>query len=340
MTNTKRRLTLFAALIIALGILASGCSLIQKTPEAIAKQKVAKVGNEYITRGELDELVNYQKGMFIAQYGLEDNYFESTDGKEMLSNIKKQLLDSMIDQKLLEQKATELKLFKDENEIDTEAKKVIDTEIKQGKSDEDYKKWLNEAKINETLLKKLVRQQVIAEKVYNNLVKDVTVTDNEIKEYYNKNQSSFTEKPNTMEVSHILLKTEDEAKKIKARLDKGEDFATLAKQYSIETSAKETGGNLGEISYNDSNYDQTFMLAAMSLKEGQISNPVQTKYGYHIIKVTKKTEYPVLAFDKVKEDIKSQLLESKKQDKYTASIQEWRKEAKVKTYDKNIENVA
>ncbi|HBM75958.1 MAG TPA: hypothetical protein DD429_10470, partial [Clostridiaceae bacterium] len=60
-------------------------------------------------------------------------------------------------------------------------KKVIDTEIKQGKSDEDYKKWLNEAKINETLLKKLVRQQVIAEKVYNNLVKDVTVTDNEIK---------------------------------------------------------------------------------------------------------------------------------------------------------------
>ncbi|HBM75959.1 MAG TPA: peptidylprolyl isomerase, partial [Clostridiaceae bacterium] len=99
MTNTKRRLTLFAALIIALGILASGCSLIQKTPEAIAKQKVAKVGNEYITRGELDELVNYQKGMFIAQYGLEDNYFESTDGKEMLSNIKKQLLDSMIDQK-------------------------------------------------------------------------------------------------------------------------------------------------------------------------------------------------------------------------------------------------
>ncbi|HBM75957.1 MAG TPA: peptidylprolyl isomerase, partial [Clostridiaceae bacterium] len=117
-------------------------------------------------------------------------------------------------------------------------------------------------------------------------------------------------------------------------------FATLAKQYSIETSAKETGGNLGEISYNDSNYDQTFMLAAMSLKEGQISNPVQTKYGYHIIKVTKKTEYPVLAFDKVKEDIKSQLLESKKQDKYTASIQEWRKEAKVKTYDKNIENVA
>lgn len=331
---------LFAALIIAFGMFATGCGLIEKSKEAIAKEKVAKVGSQYITRGELDEMMAYEKEVLKAQYQLDDKYFESTEGKQMLSEAKKQLLDSMVEQKLLEQKATELKLFKDENEITTEVKKVIDTQIKQGKSDADYKKWLEEANLNEALLNKLIRQQVIGEKVYENLVKNITVTENEMKEYYDTNKSSFTEKPNTMEVSHILLKTEDEAKNIKAKLDKGEDFATLAKQYSIEPSAKETGGNLGEIKYNDTNYDQTFMLAALALKEGQISNPVQTQYGYHIIKVAKKTEYPILAFDKVKEDIKDQLLESKKQEKYNTSLQEWKEKAKVKTYDKNIENMA
>lgn len=338
MTGIKRRLALIAALIIAFGAFATGCSLIEKSPEAIAKQKVAKIGKEYITRGELDEIVTYEKEVFKSQYGLDDSYFESDEGKQMLSDAKKQILDDMIDQMVLEQKANELKLFKDENEINDEVKKVIDTEIKQDKSDEDYKKWLEEAKITETLLNKFVRQQVIAEKVYNDLVKDVTVTEDEIKEYYTANQLEFTEKPNTMEVSHILLNTEDEAKSIKERLDKGEDFATLAKEYSIEPAAKESGGSLGEIKYNDTNYDQTFMLAAMALKEGQISEPVHTQFGYHIIKVTKKNEYPVLPLEKVTEDIKEQLLESKKQEKYTTSLTEWRTAAKVKTYEKNIEN--
>lgn len=335
MTGIKKKIALLMVLMIMI-VSAAGCSLIEKSPEAIAKEKVAKVGSEYITRGELEEIVNYQVENIKAQYGYDDNYFTSDQGKETLVQIKKDILNSLIEQKVMEQKSKELNLFKDEKEITDETNKTIDEQIKNGKSDEEFNKWLSDAHLTQELLVKLARMQVIAGKVYDNVTKDVVVTDDEIKNYYNMNQTSFTEKPNTMNVSHILLKTEDEAKKIKERLDKGEDFATLAKEYSIEEAAKTTGGDLGEIQYNDSRYDQTFVLAAMALKEGQISNPVSTQFGYHIIKVTKKTEYPVLPLDKVKEDIKTTLTSDKKNEAYSKAIEDWKAKAGTKILDKEL----
>lgn len=335
MTGIKKKIALLMVLMIMI-VSAAGCSLIEKSPEAIAKEKVAKVGSEYITRGELDELVNYQVENIKAQYGYDDNYFTSGQGKDTLVQIKKDILNSLIEQKVMEQKSKELNLFKDEKEITDETNKTIEEQIKNGKSDEEFKKWLSDAHLTPELLNKLARMQVIAGKVYDNVTKDVVVSEDDIKNYYNMNQTSFTEKPNTMNVSHILLKTEDEAKKIKERLDNGEDFATLAKQYSIEEAAKTTGGDLGEIQYNDSRYDPTFVLAAMALKEGQISNPVHTQFGYHIIKVTKKTEYPVLPLDKVKEDIKATLTADKKNEAYSKAIEDWKAKAGIKILDKEL----
>ncbi len=144
----------------------------------------------------------------------------------------------------------------------------------------------------------------------------------------------FTEKPNTMNVSHILVKTEDEAKKVKKRLDAKEDFTKIAKEVSQDTGSKEKGGLLGDINYNDSQFDPTFMKAAMALKEGAVSNPVHTQFGYHIIKVNSKKEYPVKKYEAVKEDIKKQLKSEKQQEAYTKKIEEWKKASKIKTYEK------
>ncbi len=98
----------------------------------------------------------------------------------------------------------------------------------------------------------------------------------------------FTEKPNTMNVSHILVKTEDEAKKVKKRLDSKEDFAKVAKEVSQDPGSKDKGGLLGDINYNDANFDPTFMKAAIALKQGAVSNAVHTQFGYHIIKINSK----------------------------------------------------
>ncbi|RST75161.1 peptidylprolyl isomerase [Siminovitchia acidinfaciens] len=132
-------------------------------------------------------------------------------------------------------------------------------------------------------------------------VKDIKVSEEEVKEYYENKQKDIT-------VRHILLDDEKTAKEVKAKLDKGEDFAKLAKKYSVDTAANEQGGDLGTISIDDPQMDETFKKAAFKLKKDEISAPVETQFGWHIIQVTdikeKKDKKP---FDKVKDEYEYEL---------------------------------
>jgi peptidyl-prolyl cis-trans isomerase C len=106
---------------------------------------------------------------------------------------------------------------------------------------------------------------------------------------------------------HILVATEAEAKEIQERLKKGEDFATLAKEKSKDPSAE--GGDLGFFSRGQ--MLKPFEDAAFQLKEGEISDPVQTQFGWHIIKVEEKRTRPLPTFDQVKDTLTAQLAAQK-----------------------------
>lgn len=109
---------------------------------------------------------------------------------------------------------------------------------------------------------------------------------------------------------HILVATEDEAKDIAERLKKGEDFAALAKEKSMDSGAE--GGDLGFFSRGQ--MLKPFEDAAFALDVGEISAPVQTQFGWHIIKVEEKRNQPLPSFDQVKEAIVSQLVQAKAQE--------------------------
>lgn len=132
-------------------------------------------------------------------------------------------------------------------------------------------------------------------------VKDIKVSEEEVKEYYENKQKEITAR-------HILLDDEKIAKEVKEKLDKGGDFAKLAKEYSVDTAANEQGGDLGTISIDDPQMDETFKEAAFKLKKDEISAPVETQFGWHIIQVTdikeKKDKKP---FDKVKDEYEYEL---------------------------------
>jgi peptidyl-prolyl cis-trans isomerase C len=108
---------------------------------------------------------------------------------------------------------------------------------------------------------------------------------------------------------HILVGTEEEAKEIAERLKKGEDFATLAKEKSKDTNAE--GGDLGF--FTRGQMLKPFEEAAFALDVGKISEPVQTQFGWHIIRVEEKRDQKLPSFDQVKEAIKSQLVQQKAQ---------------------------
>jgi peptidyl-prolyl cis-trans isomerase D len=143
----------------------------------------------------------------------------------------------------------------------------------------------------------------------------VTISDEELLEYYNENQEAF-KTPQTVEARHILFRVDENAtpeavKKIQERaLDilklakEGKDFAELAKQYS-EGPTRDNGGYLG--SFRKEAMVKPFADMAFSMKAGEISEPVRTRFGWHIIKVEKVNEASVLSFDEAKERIKKKL---------------------------------
>ncbi len=127
---------------------------------------------------------------------------------------------------------------------------------------------------------------------------------------------------------HILVATEDEAKKVKQRLENGEDFATVAKEVSKDAGAE--GGDLGF--FTRGQMLKPFEDAAFALEVGQISDPVQTQFGWHIIKVEEKRDQPLPTFDQVKDAITAQLVQQKAQEVVTGL----RDAAKIEVVDPEL----
>jgi len=332
-----------AALVSMFAFSTVGCNMIAKTPEAIAKSTVAIVNGEKITRADLDKSPNMASviAQVKQQYG--ENYANNEDAKEVIKTQRQQVLDNMITEKVVEQKAKELKLLPDEAKLKTEVDNQYN-EIKTKNFQNDEAKFqaaLKQQNYTEQSLKELFTSQLRSQEMYknvsDNLTKDVKIDDKKVEEYYNANKNQYTEKPNKIHIAHILVKTEEEAKKVKDRLDKGEDFAKVAKEVSTDTATKDKGGDLGTVPYVDSGMDATFMAAAIALKEGTISAPVKTQFGYHVIKCIKKEEYPVKKFDSVKAEIKKELEDKEKQSIVSKKIEEWKKAAKIEKKPKNLE---
>lgn len=128
---------------------------------------------------------------------------------------------------------------------------------------------------------------------------------------------------------HILVETEAEAKDVAERLEKGEDFAALAKEKSKDTNAE--GGDLGFFSRGQ--MLKPFEDAAFALDVGKISNPVQTQFGWHIIKVEEKRDRPLPTFDEVKEAIMAQLVQQKAQE----VVSGLRSEAEIEIVDPKLQ---
>lgn len=127
---------------------------------------------------------------------------------------------------------------------------------------------------------------------------------------------------------HILVASQDEAKAIAERLKKGEDFAALAKEKSKDANAE--GGDLGW--FGRGQMLKPFEDAAFALDVGQISEPVQTQFGWHIIKVEEKRDQKLPDFDQVKEAIISQLVQAKAQEVVTTL----RDSAKIEVVDPEL----
>ncbi|MCG7504603.1 peptidylprolyl isomerase [Mesorhizobium retamae] len=156
------------------------------------------------------------------------------------------------------------------------------------------------------------------------------ITEEEIRARYDK-EIAAQPPVNEVHARHILVKTKEEADAIVKKLDAGEDFQKLANENTSDPSGKTNGGDLGF--FGPGQMVPEFEKAAMALEVGKYTkDPVQTQFGWHIIKVEDKRQQQPPAFDQVKEQAKSAVV----RDKYFAAVKEARKAAKVEIPDETL----
>lgn len=331
-----KKIRILIALIVSISIMTmTGCSLIEKTPEAVAKEVLVKVNDQKLTREEFNKRVELQIAFYEQYYGYEEGYFDKPENAQYLKSMKESLLEGFADEMLQLQKAEELKLVPAEDALNSEIEKSVKEEIEASGGEEKFNEQLKKMGYTLEDFKKNIRTKTIIEKLYEGTTKDVTVTDEEVSKQYKDNPYDYTEKPNVMNVSHIVVLTEEEAKNIKKEYDSGKSFEELAKQYGTD-GTKDKGGLLGDINYNGQGYDPLFVEAALKVPEGKVSDPVKSSSGWHLIKMNKKTEYPLKSFDTVKEDIKSDLLSQKKNENFQTQMTEWKEKASIKIYKNRV----
>ncbi|MDH4424151.1 MULTISPECIES: peptidylprolyl isomerase PrsA [Bacillus] len=229
----------------------------------------------------------------LSACGSSDNVVTSKVGNISEKELSKELHEKYGESTIYQMMLSKALLDKYKVSDEEAQKKVEEAKEKMG---DNFKSTLEQLGLkDEDELKEKMKPEIAFEKA----IKE-TVTEKDVKDNY---------KPE-MKVSHILVKDEKTAKEVKEKINNGEDFAALAKQYSEDTGSKEQGGEIPGFAPGQT--VKEFEEAAYKLDAGQVSEPIKTTYGYHIIKATDKKE--LKPFDEVKDKIRKDLEEQRLQD--------------------------
>ena len=288
--------------------------------------KVAVVNGTVISQDEFErEMIQVQEVIDASGSSLSDSD---------MAAIKNKVLEKIIRYELLYQECQKEGVEIDDSEIN----KRFDSEKSKFSSDDEFQQRLRELGKDEEIFKSQIERELAIQRLINQKFKP-EVTDNEAKKYYNANPDKYKNLEEQVRASHILIsvdsgadQSEKEAAKkeiegILKRVKSGEDFATLAKQYSDCPSSAQ-GGDLDFFSKGQ--MVKPFEETAFAMQPGDISDIVETQFGYHIIKVTDK--HGPMTFDEAKDDIMRTLGTQKIADSYSKYYAEVRNKAEVDVF--------
>jgi hypothetical protein len=220
-----------------------------------------------LVNGQPIPLSDYQKEMSRFEAAMVGQGFdlESEDGKARLAQMRRQVLDSMIEQVLIEQAAAQEGVIISEEELEA----TIQQSIEEGGGQASFEEWLRTSDLTYEEFQEELRFQLLALAIFEQVTASVPTTAEQV------------------HARHILVQTKEEAQTILTRLQAGEDFAALARERSQDENTKEAGGDLGFFQRGQL-ISSELEEAAFALQPGQISEVVQSQFGYHIVQVLEK----------------------------------------------------
>lgn len=322
MSGRKYKLLPVLLMFVMLAVFNAGCGMVRVNPEVDNNTIVAKISDQEIKKEEFKRMFDIFKLQYEQQFGTEV-WEQEVDGKKLGDLAREKLLDMLIDEKLQLNKAEELGITVTDDEVNAE----IEKSKKYFDSEEKFNEFLKGQNLDLEYLKQSVKKELTINKLTEKLTGNVAVNDEELKGYYDNHQDEFM----SVKASHILLETKEEAEKMLQKIKAGENFAALAKENSKDPSAKENSGDLGYFRHGD--MVEPFEKAAFAMKPGEISDIVQTDFGFHIIKVE---DNKLEKLEDVKEQLRGSLLYDKKREKYEKLLEEMRKNTKIEKFTKNL----
>jgi parvulin-like peptidyl-prolyl isomerase len=308
------RLALLLCALVAVGL--AGCG----GDEEVPADAVAVVDGQQIARSDYEALLSQAK----KSYKNQKREFPAA-GSQEFQTLRNQAVQFLVQREQFEQEASDMDVDVTDKQIDARLQQIQKQYF--GGDKKKYEKQLKEQGLSEKQVRNDIRAQIISEKIFEQVTKDVKVTDADIAAYYEKNKTQYSQ-PESRDVRHILVKTKKQADELYAQLQGGADFAALAKKYSEDTGSKANGGKL---TISKGQTVAPFDATAFLLKKNQISKPVKTEFGYHIIQPLSDTKAAkVTPLKDVKESIRQQLGQTKKNEAMTKWVDELKKDYKDK----------
>lgn len=293
-----------------------------------SKEKVATVNGTVITRGEYDaEMSRYERQMAMSG--------KAPDPSET-SEMKKRVLEGLVDRELLKQESKKQGVSVDEAEVNQQVA-VLRQKFS---SDKEFTDTLSKMNLSEASLKTQLRQDLIIRKLIDQQVAaKVTITPEEAKAFYSSHPELF-KASESVRASHILIKVDAQAgadekakareriKAIQERAKKGEDFAALAKVFRMPQWCQR-----GDLEYfQRGQMVGPFEEAAFSLKPGTMSDIVETQFGYHLIKVTDRKEASTVSYEEIKGKLDDYLKQQKVNEQLAQYLGQLKAGAKIETF--------
>lgn len=325
----------------AIAVLVAACG--SSGPGKVPSSAVAVVGNKAIAKSDWDALIEQTRRNFAAT----KRKFPAP-GSVAVATLKTNATQFLIQSSEYQQEADRLKVSVSDKDIEARLQQIKkqyygnptgQKPATQAQMDKRYQAALKQQGFTDKEVRSGIKLQLLREKVFNEVTKDVKVSDSDVKAYYDKNKKQYETpaQPESRDVRHILVKTKKLADSIYTQLQANPGkFARLAKKYSTDTSSAANGGKLpaGTV-MKGRGLDPAFEKAAFSIKTHVVSKPVHSKFGWHLIEalgpVKAGTPAKPTPVSQVKEAIRQQLLSQNKQkamDKWLTGIK--------KTYCKKI----
>jgi parvulin-like peptidyl-prolyl isomerase len=316
-----------ASLAFALAAALAGCGGGDeaKSPDDVPPDAIALVGEEPVPKAELDDLMKEAEQGYKAQ----KRPFPKA-GTPDYENLRSQAIAYLVQRSQYEQEASEMGIEVTDEEVDKKLREVIN-EVAEGSRNR-FVAQLKQQGLTEEQVKENLRMQLLQKEIVDSITKDVEVTDEDVEKFYNENKSQFTQ-PASRVVRQILIacKKAAECERDKARADDvyrqvtaGGNFASLAKRFSEDAGSKAQGGRYQAVKGQSV---PEFDKVAFELDKGEVSRPVKTQHGWHVIQATADVKPErVTPLATVKETVKAQLA----QEKESKAVTKWLEDVKKK----------